>query len=366
MEKITIQWIVLAIRPLYNRSQDIHFVFTLRSKCKPKQNIVFIKTHKTGSSTVTSILHRYGDKHNLVFALPPQGQNGLNWPWSMRVDVPEGVQPNIVCHHGRYDRQMLERIMPRDTVYITILRDPVKQFESAFSYYGFNRLLGIHDKGDSFEDFLEKPVKNLVQYVLSENLRNNSQWMKLIRNGMAFDLGLNSTSIDGSPEIDSFLKKLKNEFDLVLIAEFFDQSLLLLQDLLCWPLEDLLYFKLNERKRDKVTTYSATTINNMQRWNNVDFRLYRQFYDILKEKIARITHYDGERFEAGLEKLRAENLRMRELCVRNVTFTPQRGTFLKKEELNRGLNESSRIMCDKMIRSVIDYMQYLRDKQGAH
>ena len=188
---------------------------------------MFIKTHKTGSSTVTSILHRYGDKHNLVFALPPHGQNGLNWPWSMRVDVPKGVQPNTVCHHGRYDRQMLERIMPRDTVYITILRHPVKQFESAFSYYGFNRLLGIHDKGDSFVDFLEKPVKNLVQYVLSENLRNNSQRMKLIRNGMAFDLGLNSNNFEDSAEIDSFLKKLKNEFDLVLIAEFFDQSLLL-------------------------------------------------------------------------------------------------------------------------------------------
>ena len=329
---------------------------------------MFVKTHKTGSSTITNILNRYGDKHNLVFALPPHGQNGLNWPWSMRVDVPEGVQPNILCHHGRYDREMLERIMPRDTVYITILRQPVEQFESAFSYYGFNRLLGIHDKGDSFVHFLEKPEENLVKYVLNENLMDKSERMKLIRNGMAFDLGLNSNNFDDSAEIDSFLKKLKNEFDLVLLADFFDQSLLLLQDLLCWPLEDVVYFKLNERRRDKVTTYSAKTINNMQRWNNVDFRLYRQFYDILKEKIASITHYDGERFQAGLEKLRAENLRMRELCVSNVTktLTLKYGAVLKKEELNRGLNPSSRVMCDKMIRSEIDYLKYLRDKQGVH
>jgi hypothetical protein len=38
------------------------------------------------------------------------------------------------------------------------------------------------------------------------------------------------------------------EFDFVMIAEQMDESLVLLQDILCWPLTDLTYLKQNERK----------------------------------------------------------------------------------------------------------------------
>ena len=37
------------------------------------------------------------------------------------------------------------------------------------------------------------------------------------------------------------------QFDLVLILERFDESLVLLQDLMCWPTEDIVYLKQNER-----------------------------------------------------------------------------------------------------------------------
>lgn len=333
---------------------------------------MFVKTHKTGSSTVTNILHRHGDKKDLVFALPRDGQFRLDWPWSMRNDsfrLPEGVRPNIICHHGRYDRETLARVMPRDTVYVTILRHPVKQYDSTFNYMGFKKLLAIQDKGDPLEKFLENPEKFLVNYLLSEDLRVNSDRLKLIRNGMAFDLGLNSSNFDNSVEIESFLENLKREFDLVLLAEFFDESLVLLKDLLCLPLEDVTYFKLNVRKLHENTThFSVKTINNMQRWNNVDFLIYRQFRDILKEKIAEKTRSkDGARFQTELKKLRAENVRMRQLCLRNVTktLTLQYGVVVNKLELNKGLDPRTRAKCDDMRRNEVDYIKYLRDKQSS-
>ena len=45
-----------------------------------------------------------------------------------------------------------------------------------------------------------------------------------------------------------FLSELNNEFDLVMIAEKFDESLLLLQSQLCWKVADITYLKLNERQ----------------------------------------------------------------------------------------------------------------------
>jgi galactosylceramide sulfotransferase len=283
--------------------------------------------------------------------------------------LPEGVRPNIICHHGRYDRETLARVMPRDTVYVTILRHPVKQYDSTFNYMGFKKLLAIQDKGDPLEKFLENPEKFLVNYLLSEDLRVNSDRLKLIRNGMAFDLGLNSSNFDNSVEIESFLESLKREFDLVLLAEFFDESLVLLKDLLCLPLEDVTYFKLNVRKLQENTThFSVKTINNMQRWNNVDFLIYRQFRDILKEKIAEKTRSkDGARFQTELKKLRAENVRMRQLCLRNVTktLTLQYGVVVNKLELNKGLDPRTRAKCDDMRRNEVDYIKYLRDKQSS-
>ena len=42
-------------------------------------------------------------------------------------------------------------------------------------------------------------------------------------------------------------RELDSQFDLVLILERFDESLVVLQDLICWPTEDLVYLKQNER-----------------------------------------------------------------------------------------------------------------------
>ena len=38
--------------------------------CPFRKQVIFAKTHKTGSSTVQNILFRFGQKHNLSFAFP--------------------------------------------------------------------------------------------------------------------------------------------------------------------------------------------------------------------------------------------------------------------------------------------------------
>jgi len=55
---------------IYSKSKTEIFKENPESTCTPKSNIFFLKTHKTGSSTVQNLLLRYGDKNNLTFALP--------------------------------------------------------------------------------------------------------------------------------------------------------------------------------------------------------------------------------------------------------------------------------------------------------
>ena len=41
-----------------------------KRKCKPVENVIFLKTHKAGSSTIINIIYRYADHHNKKIALP--------------------------------------------------------------------------------------------------------------------------------------------------------------------------------------------------------------------------------------------------------------------------------------------------------
>lgn len=80
--------------------------------CVPEVDIMFMKTHKTASSTFLNSLFRFGENHKLKFAFP-SGRNDLQF------NSPE-----------------VAKVLPRDTFYITILRDPAEVFESFSHYFG--------------------------------------------------------------------------------------------------------------------------------------------------------------------------------------------------------------------------------------
>lgn len=78
--------------------------------CPPRQRLVFLKTHKSGSSSVLSLLHRYGDQRGLRFALPARYQFG--YPRLFQASWVKGYHPqgggtqppfHILCHHMRFN-----------------------------------------------------------------------------------------------------------------------------------------------------------------------------------------------------------------------------------------------------------------------
>lgn len=41
----------------------------------------------------------------------------------------------MLCSHMWLDLGQLKQVIPKNTIYITLLRDPLQTFESVFSYY---------------------------------------------------------------------------------------------------------------------------------------------------------------------------------------------------------------------------------------
>ena len=59
------------------------------------------------------------------------------------------------------------------------------------------------------------------------------------KNQQLWDLGTTHIEMEEAGTVQSKIARLDSEFDLVLIAEYFDESLVLLAEMLCWDLSDV-------------------------------------------------------------------------------------------------------------------------------
>lgn len=138
-------------------------------------------------------------------------------------------------------------ICPRtQTSYITIIRNPVSTWESAFAYFKFAKGLGINKKRDPINFFLE----NLASRAKFNRLliRTQHDEKNLPQNPMFFDLGLERKLFENSTMISRAIKLLEKDFNLILVTDHFDELMVLLKRRLCWNIEDVAYLMLHVRK----------------------------------------------------------------------------------------------------------------------
>ncbi|XP_070537337.1 galactose-3-O-sulfotransferase 3-like [Ptychodera flava] len=285
------------------------------------QHIVFIKTHKTGSSTTSAIINRYGLNMNLSFVI-----NKNNWPsgninfMSLSEDsvqttfLPPRSKPSggwkeytydICAVHARYFRSAFESFMPPDTRYVTILREPVSQFESAFHFFMFGNVVTGNHARDVFNEFLRAPKFYREQL-------NRERWL-LSRNSQLYDLGLDHCFHDNETIVTDHIKMLQETLDLVLIVEYYDESLILLKKLMNWTFDDIVYIPQNERHcRLEIDLSMRVKIQN---WNSVDKRLYDTFNKTFWDKV---RDY-GPSFDEDLRLFREKKDDVMTKCVDEVT-----------------------------------------------
>ncbi|CAG2067052.1 unnamed protein product, partial [Timema podura] len=66
-------------------------------------------------------------------------------------------------------------------------------------------------------------------------------------NQMSWDLGLDQDLFRSEAAVEHLIHKVEAEFQLVMVAEFMEVSLVLLKDLMGWDLEDITFLTLNAR-----------------------------------------------------------------------------------------------------------------------
>ncbi|XP_077988184.1 galactose-3-O-sulfotransferase 2-like [Glandiceps talaboti] len=281
--------------------------------CDPVNNVVFAKTHKTGSSTLAGIFQRYGYLRNLSFILNPHTptlslnnifDRGMALKSPPPVDFESGGPRtfNMLVSHVRFSRKEIESVIRPGAKYITIIRNPVTNLESGFGFFLLAKKLGLDGYTNPFEVFVRK---------IEELYEKQFPTRNLIRNGQLFDLGLSPTQQTNVTHIRQKILELANDFDLVLIMEHYEESLILLKRIMCWEFEDIMYFPSNIRSKHLRYTIDRTSEKKILEWSMADTLLYDFFNKTLWARI----RAQGKGFYRDLEIFQKKQKELYRTCV---------------------------------------------------
>lgn len=285
---------------------------------EPVQKVGFMKTHKTASSTVQNILMRYGRQHTWNFVMmkdgnhlgPPGKQYVLNkpfqssWvqnvPWSS-MTADQGY--NALVFHTMWNQKEVESLLGEGARYFTILRDPVDQFESMYNYVHFEQKFGGLGLEEFVEHYLGGPGGSLSVRRVNGYLGRNQQF---------WDLGYAPSDLDTLGKVKARIQEISRNFHLVMIAEDFTSSLVLLSDLLCWPLKDMSSLKLNARRKSEKDQLSPRAKSLLKEWLWADGLLYSYFKHVLEQ---RKLDYGLDKLKEKVSSLEAVNREVKDQCV---------------------------------------------------
>ncbi|NWV16553.1 G3ST4 sulfotransferase, partial [Origma solitaria] len=327
----------------------------------PRSHVVFLKTHKTGGSSVVNVLSRYGESRRLRFALPHRYQFG--YPAPFRARRVRGFRPgekfDIICHHMRFDLDEIQKVMPNDSFYFSIVRDPGTLGASAFSY--FRAAAPAFRNSPSLDAFLSSPSRFFRPGLRGNHYARNLQW---------FDFGLpDPVPAEKIPEI---LRNLDRVFPLVLLAENFDESLVLLRHELCWPRNSVDTFAHNSRENSQ--KLSPEQIRRLRRWNSLDWALYSHLNRSFWRKAEK---FGISRLKSEVAELRRRREFLAARCLRGGgpipaksipdgnlrPFQPPGGGKILGFALREGLGAEERESCSRMALPELQYKDLLDRRQ---
>ncbi|XP_034295444.1 galactose-3-O-sulfotransferase 2 [Pantherophis guttatus] len=335
--------------------------------CQPITEVMFLKTHKTGSSTILNILYRFTEKHNLTMALPYGNEPHLGYPDSFHISYVEefktlGKKFNIMGNHLRFNWQQVRRIMPNNTFYFSILRHPALLLESSYVY--FKNYAPAFRKSKDINDFLSSPWS---YYNMTE--KNNMH----AKNNMWFDFGYNNNAEYDESYIQFVLNNIEEIFHLILIADFFDESMILLKDFLCWDLDDVIYFKMNARSQQTIQTLNPENKEKVKEWCALDWELYKHFNKSFWMKIQ--ERMDLKTLYKEVELLQKRQNELMETClleetaienhqIKDKNMKPFQGnTHIMGYNLKEDLDNKTLNICKKMTMPELQYTAHLYNSQ---
>ena len=255
---------------------------------------------------------KYGIIRKRTIVLDPDLAD-MQWPAPLVLNEVSSLvnkdSAKIFSSHIRFNKGPVNTIFPKPKAkYITILRNPLDRFRSAWFFYGFSKRAGVSPAEGPINEFLSS--RNALEEV-RKRLLNTSVYRVFnhVSNSNLFDMGLEQENLQNATLVKRYIHKMEEEFDLVMIADYFDESLILLKRLLCWEFEDIVYVKLRVKKKMKLE-FEEEVKKNILTWNHADVNLFDHFNRTFWRKVQQ----EGPSFYEDLVAFRKINQDYQAMC----------------------------------------------------
>ncbi|XP_076441858.1 galactose-3-O-sulfotransferase 2-like [Babylonia areolata] len=270
--------------------------------CQAQNNLVFIKCMKCATETLGTIFRRYAYLNNLSVVLPVKNRIYLGWPFPItHMDYrPSSQGFNLLMEHAIYNGTFMKRLMNPGTVFLTMIREPLDLFVSAVNYFNVFQLSNaslqngmeavqaylrnIHHYEVLYKSHAAAPKRYCIPdgFSITKNLLSHCL-------GMPIGFPPGRANITGDlAAVTQYIKELDSEFQLVMLMEYFEESLVLLKRLMCWSVKDIVHYSTNRGSYRKNTSWSVLTSYDRdlhREWSHADYLLYDHFNQTFWRKV---------------------------------------------------------------------------------
>ena len=274
------------------------------AKVCPVKKVGFLKTHKCASTSIQNIMFRYGLRNNLNFVFPRKGfklgNGGHRFKHKMISNTlwdKAGLNYSIFALHTGWNYKEVSRVLndQGDVSYISMIRDPIDLFVSAWDYTEFSR--------------------SINEFVMTLTLGHPNGKFGL--NQMLRDFGVHLNNVFDRDTVMAKIKEIEETFHLIMVAERFEDSIILMRNELCWTYEDVANFKLNAKDPSKKSKLTDEARKHLKQYLWPDYLLYNHFIKIFKEKYQQLDPDIVAKQKAILKNV-TENL-MNECILKKVS-----------------------------------------------
>ncbi|RUS79094.1 hypothetical protein EGW08_013147 [Elysia chlorotica] len=300
---------------------------------KEVRQVVFAKVHKAASSTIQNILLRFAMSRNLSLLLPVEGT--LFSEWTSQIS-PENVLPHptgetmfdMLTVHVLYNQSEMDKYFPKSAFRVAIVRDPLQHAVSALAYY--STVWPYTDLTAGLRKHRADPVTGLLMHPEDfSGIRGGCPELgSWVANRMSYDLGVLDHSSSAHrlrhdyKALRDFVDSLHKQFNLVLIADFFDESIVLLRRRLGWSMKDILYLTVNALPDDQNSVWrkqpdlTPDQLTPFKQCNKIDYEVFDHFLNLFFDIIGGEAYFQQE-----VDAFRAVQQKVKKFCKHGLKKT---------------------------------------------